>query len=150
MENKLYKYNINKNELMHSDVYLGKDYSDGLQHWKYISKEFINGKWRYYYTNRKGKKKDLRLLSAASDFVGEDERENLRNESTRSTLFGIKSWDKYGDNTTGTLNNVPASHLQEVFEQGKRQERALNAYERTILAKCEKGQQFIKRLFGKN
>lgn len=38
------------NELYHSDVYLGKDYSDGIRHFKYIKREKLpNGKWKYYY-----------------------------------------------------------------------------------------------------
>lgn len=51
----MYK-NINKNlnnELYHSDVYLGKDYSDGIKHYKYIKREKVNGRWRYYYKNDK-------------------------------------------------------------------------------------------------
>lgn len=39
----------NKNVLYHSDVYLGKDFSDGIKHWKYIKREKRNGKWIYYY-----------------------------------------------------------------------------------------------------
>lgn len=27
------------NVLYHSDTYLGKDFSDGIQHWKYLKKE---------------------------------------------------------------------------------------------------------------
>lgn len=51
----MYK-NINKKsnyELYHSDVYLGKDFSDGIKHYKYIKRENVNGKWRYYYKNDK-------------------------------------------------------------------------------------------------
>ena len=40
------------NELYHSDIYLGEDYTDGIKHWKYISKERVNGKWRYYYNKK--------------------------------------------------------------------------------------------------
>lgn len=38
-----------KNELFHSDTYLGQDFSDGIRHWKYIKREKVNGRWRYYY-----------------------------------------------------------------------------------------------------
>lgn len=41
----------NKNTLYHSDVYLGKDFSDGIRHWKYIKREKKNGKWIYYYND---------------------------------------------------------------------------------------------------
>ena len=29
--------------------YIGKDSTSDLQHWKYIKRERVNGKWRYYY-----------------------------------------------------------------------------------------------------
>lgn len=34
------------NEIMHSDIYLGEEYSDGLMHkkYKYIDKKYKNGK----------------------------------------------------------------------------------------------------------
>lgn len=43
----------NEDELYHSDTYLGEDYTDGIHHWKYIKRERINGKWRYYYKDDK-------------------------------------------------------------------------------------------------
>lgn len=45
---------INFNELYHSDVYLGKSFSNELYHWKYISrKKGKNGKWIYIYNKNK-------------------------------------------------------------------------------------------------
>ena len=29
--------------------YIGKDNTSDLQHWKYIKRERVNGKWKYYY-----------------------------------------------------------------------------------------------------
>jgi hypothetical protein len=43
-------------KLYHSDVYLGQDYSDGIQHFKYIKREKVNGKWVYYYKDDLTKK----------------------------------------------------------------------------------------------
>lgn len=41
-------------EIVHSDIYLGKDFSDGIRHWKYIKREKLsNGKYRYYYKDDK-------------------------------------------------------------------------------------------------
>lgn len=39
----------NSTELFHSDTYLGQDFSDGIRHFKYIKREMVNGRWRYYY-----------------------------------------------------------------------------------------------------
>ena len=41
----------NSTELYHSDVYLGQDFSDGIRHWKYIKREKVNGRWKYYYSH---------------------------------------------------------------------------------------------------
>lgn len=40
---------MNENELYHSEIYLGKDFSDGIRHWKYVKRVKKNGKWVYYY-----------------------------------------------------------------------------------------------------
>ena len=49
----MYHSLTNKNELFHSDTYLGQDFSDGVRHFKYIKREKVNGKWRYYYKDDK-------------------------------------------------------------------------------------------------
>lgn len=49
--------------------------SDELQHWKYIKKKKVNGKWRYYYDTES-------LKDDVKDKLGYDERERMR-ESAR-------------------------------------------------------------------
>lgn len=46
----------NTNELYHTDIYLGQDYSDGIRHFKYIKRVKKNGRWVYYYKDDKFKK----------------------------------------------------------------------------------------------
>jgi hypothetical protein len=61
--------------LCHSDTYLGKDFSDGIQHWKYIKREKMpNGKWRYYYKNDELDK----LENAKLDALNRAMRENTK------------------------------------------------------------------------
>ena len=67
----LYHSNMYKNigkksehELYHSDVYLGKDYSDGIRHYKYIRKYQKNGKTYYVYDNSQEKLGDLKAKAA--------------------------------------------------------------------------------------
>lgn len=44
---------IEKDELYHSDTYLGSEYDEGLKHWKYIRKyRNSKGKWTYVYANK--------------------------------------------------------------------------------------------------
>lgn len=45
---------IEKDELYHSDLYLGSEYDEGLKHWKYIDRyRNTKGKWVYVYANKK-------------------------------------------------------------------------------------------------
>lgn len=57
----------NNTELYHSATYLGKDYSDGIKHWKYIKREKVNGKWRYYYDSSSLRKAEKRYDKALND-----------------------------------------------------------------------------------
>lgn len=50
----------NETELYHSGIYLGKDYSDGIKHWKYIKKERKNGHWVYYYDGSLDRQRDIK------------------------------------------------------------------------------------------
>ena len=53
---------MNKHELYHSEIYLGKDFSDGFIHYKYLKKvKSANGKWRYIYdeSEEKNMQKDI-------------------------------------------------------------------------------------------
>ena len=59
----------NVNELYHSSVYLGQDYSDGIKHWKYIDKEIIKGKWVYYYKDDKLNKYKQEKHQAEKDLL---------------------------------------------------------------------------------
>ena len=61
---------------------LGEDELMHRSH-KYIKREWKNGKWRYYYESKSGKRHDLKVASAASDFMGEDERKKFYNALDR-------------------------------------------------------------------
>ena len=51
---KIYKRGDNNKIIMHSDTYLGEDYtSPNMMHYKYIKKERHNGRWYYYYEDPK-------------------------------------------------------------------------------------------------
>ena len=90
----MYK-NINKkinNELYHSDVYLGKDFSDGIKHFKYIKREKVNGRWRYYYKNDK------------LDQLGREKKDAMDMLREENKLRG------YGDNTYGNSKDKSKSY----------------------------------------
>lgn len=87
----------NKNAtIIHSDIYLGKDYSDGIKHWKYIKREKVNGRWRYYYTNSKDKK--LNKLAT-------ERKNSLEMLRTENKIRGYG--DNYGDHHFFDKNGKP-------------------------------------------
>lgn len=59
----------NKTELYHSGIYLGKDYSEGIKHYKYIKKERKNGRWVYYYSDRDRSNAERNASEAESAYV---------------------------------------------------------------------------------
>lgn len=64
----MYK-NINRkseSKLYHSDVYLGKDFSDGIKHYKYLRKYVKNGRTYYIYDNSQEKLNDIKSNIARS------------------------------------------------------------------------------------
>ena len=57
-----------ENELYHSEMYLGQDYSDGIKHYKYIKREMKNGKWVYYYKDAATNKAKKNLVKARNKY----------------------------------------------------------------------------------
>lgn len=86
---------FNSEELFHSETYLGADYSDGLQHFKYI-RRYRNrkGKWTYVYAN-KGTHNQI-----VSDLrVAEMHRSDEKSEKTKSdnSYKRYEFYKKHGD-----------------------------------------------------
>ena len=76
--------------IVHSDVYLGEDYSAGLKHFKYIKREKLpGGGYRYYYKNDKlqGRIRDRRLLNDVNNAVAKQIPEEIeRNRINKQNL----------------------------------------------------------------
>lgn len=91
----------NKNAtIIHSDIYLGKDYSDGIKHWKYIKREKINGKWRYYYKNDR------------LDYLGAEKKISIGNYNTAEKVYetSLKNFKKGDRNIDIVLANRDYAH----------------------------------------
>ena len=58
---------MDKNELYHSERYLGQEFSDELYHWKYLSRKRKNGRWVYTYKNQDYAKAKSKLDKANND-----------------------------------------------------------------------------------
>ena len=83
-------------ELFHSDVYLGQDFSDGIRHWKYIKREMVNGRWKYYYKDDAYDKANSKFKSATNkyltnqnkiDKILKDEKEVLNKNQYNNALI---------------------------------------------------------------
>ena len=63
-----YKIHTNDNTILHSDIYMGADFSEGFKHWKYIKRyKGKNGKWQYVYADKKTHKQIAANKKAAKD-----------------------------------------------------------------------------------
>ena len=63
-----YKIHTNDNTILHSDIYMGTDFSEGFEHWKYIKRyKGKNGKWQYVYADKKTHKQIAANKKAAKD-----------------------------------------------------------------------------------
>ena len=66
-----YKIHTNDNTILHSDIHMGTDFSEGFKHWKYIKrykgKNGKNGKWQYVYADKKTHKQISANQKAAKD-----------------------------------------------------------------------------------
>lgn len=71
--------------LYHSDTYLGEDYSDGIKHWKYVKKETINGKTRYYYSDAEYENAIKDYYKAKSDYSAAYINKNRAYENYQKT-----------------------------------------------------------------
>ena len=66
----MYHSLVNGKELIHSEVYLGQEYSDGFKHYRYLKKvKSPSGKWRYIYdeSDLKAEEKKIKAMDKTLD-----------------------------------------------------------------------------------
>lgn len=149
-------------ELFHSDEYLGEEFDDGLHHWKYIKREKVNGKWRYYYDDSKLRDfaKGTTKTSKTTDEYGRTITNTTQYKKTND-LFDRKTTITSGDtvlptptNTTvinkqGKLSRVEADAEKWIFDtfiDPRKQAKV----KRNVDGAINKGKSFVKKLFGIN
>lgn len=139
------------NELYHSNIYLGQDYSDGIKHYKYIKKIPIgNGKYRYIYE----------INDKYNDANGKYEKIDGKNPSkygtyTRTNKDGgrdeyiVKKSNKLFSEKTGSsfsLNNGPENrttiHNVGLLRQG------FDSFVKKNQKKINKAKNWLQKLFG--
>ena len=145
-------------------------YSDELYHWKYVHKEKVNGKWRYYYEIDKHKED---IKDGVKDALGFDEKARLEvtkkghDEYAQKKLDAEKKFNeahdasKTGPSDYNTLQ-IDKHRMRDSFNEYKRandiyQQRkksydeAARDYAKTPLSKLEnaakKGKELFRKLF---
>lgn len=135
-----------RNELYHSDTYLGKEYSDGLKHFKYVSKEKLpNGKYRYYYYHKTGfntaaiyAKTEGKKNSKYGTYIhGDDRNRDIHTVKKSNKLFSSKKTSKFdgGTHTThevGKIRQTVDSAAKKVKKTTKKTKKKLSKFGRKL------------------
>ena len=110
--NEMYTGRYDRSEkLYHSDVYLGQDYSDGIQHFKYIKREKVNGKWVYYYKDDlldKEKAKYNKYVETANAAAAERNKVSKKTKNILNNYYKAeKETTKYGVGDRAYRKKIP-------------------------------------------
>ena len=146
---------MNRDELMHTAVYHGNEFSDELYHWKYIDK-YKNklGKWIYVYKKKAEEKiKNVTGIGMKNDIykaqaeVYKAEEKAKINNNVPAVLFDVEL-------PTGTRNyskEISDRYNRLLQQKQNRLNKLQEQYNRTIIGIAEstinKGKAFIKKLF---
>ena len=159
----IHKHNKN-DSIWHSAVYVGKEYNDGLYHWKYIKRYKKNGKWVYEYgkqtaaykaykdakdgrgINDRAKDYEAKMLEAATGSAGAGVSRRIAGER--------QDYEQYYKNDQSQKLN---STLAKVYEKERDKASSLEykmAYNITKLVESSKkqinkGKKFLSKLFKK-
>lgn len=83
---------MNKHELYHSEIYLGKDFSDGFKHYKYLKKvKSANGKWRYIYDESEEKNMQKAINKEYKQISDKDGNVRYRDANNKIVTKNMKS-----------------------------------------------------------
>lgn len=152
---------LNRDELMHTAIYHGDEFSDELYHWKYIDK-YKNklGKWVYVY------KKKIK------DALGYDERDRMNEARKKVQEYGkqlgltdIDNWSTSSKELSDIRNKAVVDYkrkqiddkeVEKTLKMVKDAEKAFSNYGNTIwdynytaLGYIERGKDWLNNLFKK-
>ena len=148
---------IEKDELYHSDTYLGAEYDEGLKHWKYIKKyKNSRGKTVYVYANKKTHSdiQDTRAKAASlyADAKAENRAYGLYEDSAFSTGKSHGQDDLHAQwaNTYTMLGDSYREDYDKMLIRNipsKTIKRDIYKTAREVKAKVKKGFDFIEGYF---
>lgn len=144
----------NKNTLYHSDVYLGKDFSDGIRHWKYIKREKKNGRWVYYYNDDNL----ISLKKERDNNLAALKEENIRRKyGNDANSYLIVNGKKVGNDKVYTKLKQDAIYTSGNYSFAKyKSDKRKNRYNRWLIkplnkisSTVHKGKKLLSKIFGK-
>lgn len=117
-----YKIHTNDITILHSDIYMGTDFSEGFKHWKYIKRyKGKNGKWQYVYADKKTHKQ-IEGLQKQSDGAWKSKEAWRRQYKMYKTAADSDVY-KYTGNPTSSVSLAKAmnrkKHLDNRDRAGK-------------------------------
>ena len=125
--------------LMHSEEYLGAEYDEGLQHWKYLKKyKNSNGKWTYVYADKK-------THQALNSAAGQAKQNFAVGQATGSGEH-IKRGFEHLENYNKALDEADAIKN---LKKNLNPKGIKKAYAKSYKDAVAKGTAFIEKLLGK-
>lgn len=121
---------------------------DELCHYKYVKREKVNGKWRYWYDigdagyidGWTGKKPSrLKSYSKLEDLLGKDEQDRYN----RATATTAQAEDRYNNTRNGDLV-IANKYAKEYKKAGRNYTEAKTAFMKTPLGKLYQAKTSIK------
>jgi hypothetical protein len=137
-------------ELYHSDSdirYIDLD-EDELMHWKYIKREKVNGKWRYYYDIGEKEKHEADVATrAASRYAKTMDTMKREYDKVNAKVNSGEYFDKDHGNQDiiQPYEDLYKSSRLDYERAISRAKKAVAAYEKTPLYKLEKARNKIKK-----
>ena len=113
---------------------------DELQHWKYIKREKVNGKWRYYYDVGKNERREAgNAMSKVRDAANNAGFHKKRYDEVKSKIDSGEYFDKdHGnDSILKPYRDDYLKALKNYNEARIKAKKAQEAYSKTPLAKIE-------------
>ena len=148
-----YKIHTNDNTILHSDIYMGTDFSEGFEHWKYIKRyKGKNGKWKYVYADKKTHKQIAANKKAAKLHAESVKKYKKSEDFWKRVLSGYKRDGIYLDtkgfkNTTKNISidkMNKMNNLKSMEKYNKTANKLIN--DNSISTKISKGRSKIKKI----
>jgi hypothetical protein len=151
---KVYKKGNNGEFLMHSDIYLGEDYtSPNMMHYKYIKKERKNGRWVYYYDGSLDEQRNI----SKGEFeygISKENRKRLQKGYVYKSPYDGKTYDYKHYRKALASDYTDYKKLDNQIKKSKAVAKALNTLEglkmshKKVAKSINKGINRLKKVFG--